>query len=155
MQRELTIWAAGFFDGEGCISIGKPINKKLRKDGSRYVHVGYQLQTIVAQRDRRPIEVLVGLFGGNITTAKIHGSTYWYWRICGPKSLAMLERIAPFLVLKKEQAELAIRFQRYYDSSRKTHRGMGRSADEQAALDGFYEQSKQFNLRYKERDWTN
>lgn len=154
MDRDLTIWAAGFFDGEGCISISKPINKKTRKDGTKYVHTGYQLQAIVAQLDRRPMEVLVGLFGGSITTQVMHGSTYWYLRLHGPKALAMLERLSPFLILKKEQAELAMRFQRYYDSSRKTHRGMGRSPEETGILDSFYEQSKLFNLRFKEKDWT-
>ena len=147
-------WAAGFFDGEGCISIGKPINKRLRKDGTGYRHTWYQLQAIVAQRNRRPLEVLVGLFGGNITIVKIHGSSYFYLRMHGPKAMAMLQRLLPFLVLKQEQAELAIRFQQYYDATRKPRRSDGRSLEETAMLDSFYEQSKQFNMRYKQKDWT-
>jgi hypothetical protein len=143
-------WAAGFFDGEGCISIAKPVNK--RKTGK--VYVTYALQAIIAQRDRRPLEVLVGLFGGNITSVKIHGSTYWYLRKHGVKAVAMLEQLLPFLVLKKEQAELAIRFQKHYDDTRPYRRDIGRSPEQMQTLEMFYEQSKQFNARFKQKDWT-
>ena len=143
-------WAAGFFDGEGCISISKPINK--RKNGVHYT--GYQLQAIVAQRDRRPLEVIVGLFGGNITAVKIHGSTYWYLRKHGAKAAELLEQLLPFLVLKKEQAELALRFHKYWNDTRPYRRDIGRSPDEMQTLEMFYQQSKQFNARFAQRDWT-
>jgi len=142
-------WAAGFFDGEGCINIAKPINKR-----PHATYITYALQAIVAQRDRRPLDELVHLFGGKVTTVKIHGSTYWYLRRHGRKAVEMLEQILPFLVLKKEQAELALKFQKYYDDTRPRRKDIGRSPDQMATLEMFYQQSKMINQRFKEKDWT-
>ena len=144
-------WAAGFFDGEGCVSIAKPVNSP-NGDGKKY-H-SYQLQIIVAQRDRRPMDALVGLFGGGITPVKIHGSTYWYFRRHGRKATPILQAILPFLVLKREQAELAIRFQKFHDETRPHRRDVGRTPEQMETLDLFYQQSRAMNARFKEKDWT-
>jgi len=155
-ERELTIWAAGFFDGEGCISIGKAYSQPRAKKH----YVAYQLAVIIAQRDRRPMDALCSLFGGHIHPVAIHGSVYWYFRRHGSKAVRFLEAVRPFLQLKKDQAELALAFYKEQTSSSPNRRRnpsgqlIGRSVDEKRRLEEFYLKSKSINKRLKHADWT-
>lgn len=98
-----TIWCAGFFDGEGCISIAR--QKKVKTEGYNYF-----LQISVGQKDRKALEFLQETLGGKISEKPSIGVPYWY--AAGKNAAAILEQLLPHLIVKKTQAILAIEFQK-------------------------------------------
>ena len=111
MKEALNLaWAAGFFDGEGCIRI----NKARRKEG----RTTYNLQIFVRQVDPKPIYKLRDLFGfGAISyrersvDSNPNARAIYTWSTAGPKAIEVLTALYPFLVTKSEQAEIAFEFQ--------------------------------------------
>jgi hypothetical protein len=104
-------YAAGIIDGEGCISI-----YRCRVFGNG-IYGGkiknYRMKVIVTQKDGKIVDWLVGNFGGAIY---LHwkGTKTGYsheWVISHQKASTFLKQILPFLIYKKPQAEIAIRFQ--------------------------------------------
>lgn len=96
-------YAAGFFDGEGCVRVARlPY-----RDGFRYL-----LCITVVQNDPTPLLWLQRLFGG-----VVYGRTYRIgvrshgWRI-GPRigGLEFLKAIRPYLIVKAAQVDLAFQF---------------------------------------------
>lgn len=88
-------WAAGFFDGEGWSTVNLPskTSKKAR------AHVG------ISQKDTRPLERFVALFGGNILKPSGTSSAHTL-RYTGPRAEAVMEALWPYLSEpKKEQWE--------------------------------------------------
>ena len=98
-------YAAGFFDGEGCIVIAFP---KKSKSGRRY----HRLDVAVAQVDPRPLRWLLDLYGGRLDTPtpREKGRPVWHWRLNGPTAEAFLRSVRPYLIVKAEQADVAFEF---------------------------------------------
>jgi len=98
-----TDWAylGGLIDGEGCICISKP----------RSSYSIHQLSVRVSNTDARLMIWLKDNFNGSITTQhrknKKHKDAY-EWRVFAKDSEYILENILPYLVIKKEQALLAL-----------------------------------------------
>ena len=93
-------WAAGFVDGEGCIRIDKN---------------GLCLR--IAQTDIRPLQRLIGLYGGSIMVVKSpsrlpHYKPTWLYALSTNQCLMALEQMLPFLCVKQEQAKVAIEYQK-------------------------------------------
>lgn len=108
-QKQIDLaWAAGFFDGEGCIRI----NKTMRKHG--YI---YYLQIFVRQVDPAPINKFKALFGGSIQYRSKSNDTInnaraiYTWSTAGPTATSVLGKLYPYLVTKTSQAEIAFDFQ--------------------------------------------
>ncbi len=95
--KERIAWAAGFLDGEGSITIQQ-------KDG-RY----YWVKVTAAQKVMAPLEILKDLFGGSIHTEKTSG--LHAWQTSCALAGAMLAQVEPFMVVKRDQAQLALAFQ--------------------------------------------
>lgn len=96
-------WAAGFFDGEGCI-----VGSRGRTGGAYY----FTLMVSVGQVDPRPLEHLRGLFGGTVQphrvkTAKVQASSVW--TVTGGYARNFLNAVEPYLRVKGERARLALR----------------------------------------------
>ena len=98
-DRQLrTIWAAGFFDGEGSIGIYRARREQI-----------YQLSIAVNQVLVTPLEILVDLFGGSVYGREKHLKS---WRLGSRLAASALEAMIPFLINKKQEALLAVHFQR-------------------------------------------
>jgi LAGLIDADG endonuclease len=98
-------WAAGFLDGEGCITIIRVSNRY--SSGTYYV-----ISLQVTQRVRKPLDKLANMFGGEVRRHNLkQRGGYWYWYRYGNNALEILEKVLPFLVLKEAQAKIAIDFQ--------------------------------------------
>jgi len=97
-RQEDLIWAAGFIDGESCISIQRQ---------ERYDSVYFYMSMKVFQNDPRPLVDLTELFGGTIAQEG-NGQS---WRLGGPAAAEALKELLPYLRVKREQAEVAISFQ--------------------------------------------
>ena len=111
-------YVAGFFDGEGSIGIYK--NKRNT----------YFLRTQVTQNiNKETSELFVFLtnkFGGNLAKMRMecyrNGEVY-NWQLNGKKAKTFLEKLIPFLHVKKEQAELAVAWQNYHPEPSRDEKG--------------------------------
>lgn len=105
-KKELIAWAAGFFDGEGCIFIN--YFKKTKR---------HNLQIKVNQINPEPLKILQGLFGGIVRPRKtkseksLNKKPIFIWYNQSRQAYDTLLKIQPFLFVKKKQANLAIEFQ--------------------------------------------
>ena len=90
-------WLAGFLDGDGCIIAKNP------RGENTYFHV----RVSFTQKDPTPLKRIVELIGsGNI---RCKGSLHHYHSLVygNRVSAVILEKVMPFLVAKREQAEQA------------------------------------------------
>jgi hypothetical protein len=113
-------WAAGFFDGEGCIHIGKSIQRQ---------YENYQLVISVTQAEREPLDKLQELFGGFIKSYQATRYTRKYhlhWGLSSIKATNALRAMLPYLTVKREQAELALKFQDIKNEPKPRDRATGR-----------------------------
>jgi hypothetical protein len=97
-------WAAGFFDGEACISVVRCTHKDCARE---------QVQVLldVAQVHPASLERLVTLFGGRIRVSRNGQDGAWRinaWRIYGRKAGVILQHVLPYLIGKRRQAELCV-----------------------------------------------
>jgi len=108
-------YIAGFFDGEGSISIVR--------SGSTL-----SLQIQINQMDIKPLEYIQSFYGGNINRFKVPKSSYSKRpEICrlqyhGTKAQAILEDMIDSLIVKKRQAEMGLAFLAYRKSSGRKER---------------------------------
>jgi len=102
-KRDLTTedlsWMAGFFDGEGHIDIAK--YKKSNRHG-----------ILVASVTNMNRDILTPFltFGGRIFIATKKFNC-WRWQAYGEQAKTLLERLLPYLKLKRDAAKVAITFQ--------------------------------------------
>ena len=94
-------YAAGLIDGEGCIMI----NKTGRYKGRRY----WGLQLAVSNKDVRALRWLQDRFGGRINRPRKCGVFVWW--ACANDAEPCLMAVRPFLIIKRDQADLGIAFQ--------------------------------------------
>ncbi len=103
---EILAYAAGIIDGEGCIRIGKytePKSGELR----------YRTQLQVGMTDKKVIEWLKQNLGGNLYIGKTSHNNKkpcYYWMMSTKKAAILLKVLLPYLIAKKEQALLLIKF---------------------------------------------
>lgn len=104
-----------FFDGEGSITITKPCP-------SQSVHCLY---TNIGQTNRWILEEIKKIFGGYISTDKRkdkkHQKIYYQLTLKCRMAEKFLRTIYPFVILKKKQIEIALKFRK----TKRKHRGRG------------------------------
>ena len=108
MTNEQLAYIAGIIDGEGCIAVSKVV-RNTHKSG--YV---YQLHLVVTNTDRRLLEylketTLLGSISIHAHAAESR-SPAWAWSVGSVPARRLLEKVMPYLVIKREQAALAIEF---------------------------------------------
>jgi hypothetical protein len=138
--EEKVIWSAGFFDGEGCACIAK----QARKDTT---WMSYVLSVSVCQKDPRPLDILHELYGGRVLNYKLKGITYHRWVANSNQAVAILNAMLPYLILKKDRAEVCIEFQTNLVSFNQDYGRRGYPEWVRSALAGFYEKMKFLNKR--------
>lgn len=91
---------AGFIDGEGCIFISKAHNLVLTATNT---HKGV-------------IDKFLNVIGGSvkIRPQRQRQREVFRWQVNGQRALMFLEKIFPYLVVKKQEAELAMNFQKCF-----------------------------------------
>ena len=99
------IWAAGFIDGEGCITISR-IRYKAKDRWYYKAHISCG-QTI---KGRVAIEKLRTLFGGYVYEYHQVGNKLptLTWSVRSKAAREVAEKLIPYLVLKKPQAQLML-----------------------------------------------
>lgn len=110
MTPEESAYVAGFVDGEGCISIVK------RKPYRSCKSTTYALSFMITNTNLNVLKYIQSLLGvGTIikkdTTKYPKWKSCYNYQVCSEQALEVLKVIEPHLVLKKEQAQLAIKYQ--------------------------------------------
>lgn len=109
-------YAAGFFDGEGSIGIAFTKNT----NGKRY----HRLMISIVQTDPRPLLWIKARFGGYMGTGKMHNlgrKLAYTWQSNSQVAEDFLRTIRPYLIVKAEQADIALAFR---ETKRNTRAGM-------------------------------
>jgi hypothetical protein len=84
-RRFAIMWAAGFYEGEGCIA---------------------PRHTVISQVNKWPLDWLVTNFGGNIQKQRAgngNRSPIWQWAICGDSGRLFIELIYPHLSPERQR----------------------------------------------------
>lgn len=95
-------YIAGILDGEGCISIAK----NGESSGWITIHVAMTARIIP--------DLLYARYGGSLSTSNGNPGVHkdlTTWMIASRKAEVVLKEVLEFLVVKKEQAEVALDFQ--------------------------------------------
>jgi len=108
MSRLDYAYCAGLFDGEGCIQI---VNDKSQGWNS------WKLMIQMTSTSISSLNKMVGVFGGNYIEHKRCATDNltprfiaYHWALNGAKAYKTLKKLKPFLVEKREQADIAMKF---------------------------------------------
>lgn len=106
-------YIAGFMDGEGSISLGKDYP---RVNGHK-TKIQYNLVVSMCNTNKEIVEWFKQELGGSITIrkwtkGKNHKQAY-QWNLKSNQAIDFLKEILSYLKIKKQQAELAIEFQKH------------------------------------------
>src|SRR5260370_40314259 len=93
-------YAAGFLDGEGYIAV-------LHGRGA-----SYHLEVTASQKTATPLEWLRDRWGGSVRLRLVNTNPIFCWTLYANRALAFLEDVRPWLIVKAEQADIAIAYQR-------------------------------------------
>ena len=103
-------WAAGFFDGEGCVIVELAKNDRCRH-GIRTV-----LHAQVSQTNVPCLELLMNWFGGKIVASRDRTpngrrwSVQYRWGIKNDLAMEFLSQIHQYTVVKHEQISVALKY---------------------------------------------
>lgn len=136
-MSEWNAWAAGILDGEGCIQL---ISRKGRTGPRGVGRAGFCLRVDVGNTDPRMLLKLKELFGGSAVSRRKTNRGYgtmpmWQWSLGCAQAEAMLRAVLPWLVVKKEQADLAIISRELVQPSRRKKLTAAELAERQALSD--------------------
>lgn len=116
-------WAAGFFDGEGYITIQERM--KLAKNGKKYL--SHSIYIGINHVAKEPLTEMYELFGGWLkyteTVQQKDGCNRkgrWEWRINGPRVREILKQLIPYSKNKNKAMEIAFEFLNTYPENKTT-----------------------------------
>lgn len=112
----LDAYAAGLFDGEGVVRIDR-----WEKPNSN--HVRYQVVAAIGMNYQPVIAELHDTYGGYFGENRhdLRGPNnriQFCWRVASQKAVSFLRRVHPFLIVKRDQTELALLLQDNIDKYR-------------------------------------
>lgn len=134
-------WAAGFLDGEGCISIMLGAHQ-------RQIY----LRVSVGQIDQQPLSDLQSYFGGSIRASQNKRRyVYYEWCAFSQRAADALTVLRPYLRVKHRQADVALEFWRTcgrlpgWNTKRLTGKSVAFSEDDKQLRLSFLRQLRALN----------
>lgn len=112
-RREILAYMAGIIDGEGSIMLWK--NKNSKKRGQ------YNLRINVSSTDKCLIDWINTHFAGHcyMVNAPSRQNPNWkkqfLWQLPSPNLLTFMIELVPFLIIKKERFQIAIKFRETFE----------------------------------------
>lgn len=97
--RDDMIWAAGFFDGEGCVQY-----HRVPRPSQTY----YYPKVTVTQKHRPVLDWLSARWGGPVSAIKPGGYPNFSWQLVSAGARIFLQDIQPFTRTKREQIDLVL-----------------------------------------------
>lgn len=136
-------YAAGFFDGEGCVTI-------LRYKQTNRANAGYRLHARIVQKHQNPLNAIVSAMGyGKVYKMKgvVQSQDGFQLQFTGIEAVNFLQTILPYLILKRDQVLLGLE---YYEKTRWDRSDGYRVSDEMNTLrESYY---KRLQAMKKESD---
>lgn len=121
MEEARLAYCAGLFDGEGCILLAKHHTYQGKKETTygRQPNFRYRMDIRLNQTRPESVWFLQDVLGGTVYfLRKSHGPNKekiyagrWTWEMADAVAARTLEKLLPYLLIKKPEAELAIKFQ--------------------------------------------
>jgi len=109
-------YMAGIVDGEGCFFMCK----LPKKEGDGYTTEHYRGLLKIDNTDIRLLDWIDNTFSGTSsarcrsTSSRKFEREVFTWNATGDRLLDLCEQILPYLIIKKEQCEIMIRFRKTY-----------------------------------------
>ena len=108
-NKEDLIYIAGLFDGDGCVEVVKlKVNDR--------ISIRHWLRTHISNTNKTILLYFKKKFGGklynNQTAKKSHHTLCWNWTLTTNQALNFLEKVYPYLRIKRDVAKLGIKFQK-------------------------------------------
>jgi LAGLIDADG endonuclease len=154
MKQTDLAYIAGYFDGEGCISVWK------RKAAYTCISPRHILTIQISSTDKSGLDWINRQFKGTVLYA--HNASHnprqadaWKWIISAKRAAEILRLLLPYLKLKKKEAKLAIALQddmQHHLHESRTHgkRGIAPLSEErQEFRDSLMNQIKLLKTNYK------
>ncbi|KKN34944.1 hypothetical protein LCGC14_0788850 [marine sediment metagenome] len=107
-------YLAGLIDGEGCIQI------KRQKDSAKSFGFYFRLEVQITSTNEKLIAYLISNHDGYIykqKSANPKHKTALHWRVGSTTAKKLLEKVFPYLIIKREQAQVAYKFQQILDDN--------------------------------------
>ncbi len=143
-------YIAGLIDGEGCIGIYSYPDGR----GVSRLHI---LDVVITNNNPACYQFLKERFGGAVHERKYKAefvNSNYQWRLRGIKAKDFLELIEPYLILKKQQAQLAIEFileKKKYSVQGGSKFGHPLKIEEIEKREGYYLKMRQLNSQHNNR----
>lgn len=106
-------YAAGLFDGEGCVHLRHQNLRPWKTDGTKHVS-RFMLMITIANTNRDVLDVLQRCFGGYVTTTAMsrrQWKTVFRWVLTGAgDQRRFLTAMSPHLIVKRRQVEIALQY---------------------------------------------
>ena len=119
-KKEFYAYYAGLFDGEGTVYIyrqdwNKYKDKEWFRNRKSNSSPSYRLSVKITNTNKDCLEFIQKRLGGTIYAYKDRrsslGKTQYTWNIYANNALRLLSKMLPYLIIKEEQAKVAIKFQ--------------------------------------------
>ena len=123
MKTEEIAYLAGFFDGEGTISI---VHRKEISGWNGKKYNNWRLKIGVGNHCGKPLFKFEKLLGGSVSKGKSKTCCKYYWSADGNIAASALIALLPCLSVKKKQALVAIKFQQRIKSTPKAKAGLSK-----------------------------
>lgn len=146
IPRDSLIYFAGLFDGEGSIGVYRYGPKKAAR---------LNLSIAVTNTNLEVMQWIAATFKGNVREKTFYGrKRAWSWATAARNAGTILKAIYPFLVIKRDEAALAIEFSNLaaesFASKRPVRRGTPRLSENEIA----YRESLAAQIKLlKRREW--
>jgi len=104
-------YLAGIIDGEGSISIDRKSCSYMAVNGTKRTYYYHRVDLCISNTNPKLTSWLKENFGGTVSSIKRKSrnhSTVYCWRIYCRQAERLLIKAAPLLLLKRQQAELAL-----------------------------------------------
>jgi len=116
MRKTDLAWAAGFFDGEGCVHLKRDYNGKQKQ---LKLIPTYSLRLMITNTHLASLERVREILNIGSLRPLAHygegpeGKQRWEWRAASKQAESVLRLLMPYLTTKREQATLAILSRKY------------------------------------------
>ena len=109
-------WAGGYFEGEGSFCVCR------RKNG-KYYDTSIQASSVDFPLLEHLQKIIGGSIYGSYKPSKSCQKSVWVWNVVSSKQIEITQELLPYLVIKKERAELLIEARTIINSRRGKHKG--------------------------------
>jgi len=137
---ETISYIAGLFDGEGSINILRHKNY-------------FSLTAAIGLTHKSTIDWLSSIIGGHIRISKKSNKkhrTQYHWTVCSNQAAKFLRTIEPYLIIKRKECRVALRFQNIMEENRCGQKLSAKMINQRKELKNELEQLRKYNIYSQE-----